>query len=142
MFFCIFAKNFRNIFIKRRNMGKLALYKYVYFLSIVLTFGLTVITISGALAGNVSPKLNMFMTVVGSSKDRSQNLRCINNGHISTFMAMIVIDGLQSVQVKHNHSEGSPLSSYLSIHLTNLCKIGCFVAYSGPLSIKILANSY
>lgn len=65
MFFCIFAKNFRNIFIKRRNMGKLALYKYAYFLSIVLTFGLTVITISGALAGNVSPKLNMFMTVVG-----------------------------------------------------------------------------
>ena len=46
-------------------MGRLALYKFAYFLSIILTFVLAVITVMGTFAGNVSPKLNMFMTAIG-----------------------------------------------------------------------------
>ena len=46
-------------------MGRLALHKFAYFLSIILTFVLAVITVMGTFAGNVSPKLNMFMTAVG-----------------------------------------------------------------------------
>ena len=46
-------------------MGKLALFKFAYFLSIVLTFALAVVTVLGTFAGNVSPKLNMFMTMIG-----------------------------------------------------------------------------
>lgn len=34
-------------------------------MSIVLTFVLTVVTVLGAFAGNISPKLNMFMTALG-----------------------------------------------------------------------------
>lgn len=46
-------------------MGKLALFKFAYFLSIVLTFVLAVVTVLGSFAGNVSPRLNMFMTMIG-----------------------------------------------------------------------------
>lgn len=46
-------------------MGKLALFKFAYFLSIVLTFALAVVTVLGTFAGNVSPKLNIFMTMIG-----------------------------------------------------------------------------
>lgn len=48
-------------------MGKLALIKFAYLISIVLTFGLTVISILGSFAGNVNPKSNMFLTMVGLS---------------------------------------------------------------------------
>lgn len=46
-------------------MGKLALFKFAYFVSIVLTFILTVISVLGAFAGNVHPRSNMFMTGIG-----------------------------------------------------------------------------
>lgn len=46
-------------------MGKLALFKFAYFLSIVFTFVLTVISVLGTFAGNVSPKYNMFITAIG-----------------------------------------------------------------------------
>lgn len=46
-------------------MGKLALFKFAYFVSIVLTFILTVVSILGAFAGNIHPRLNMFMTGLG-----------------------------------------------------------------------------
>lgn len=46
-------------------MGKLALFKFAYFLSIVATFVLVVVTILGAFAGNVSPRDNLFLTSIG-----------------------------------------------------------------------------
>lgn len=46
-------------------MGKRALFKFAYFVSIVLTFILTVLTVLGAFAGNVSPKHNLFITGLG-----------------------------------------------------------------------------
>ncbi|MBQ8360996.1 MAG: endonuclease/exonuclease/phosphatase family protein [Bacteroidaceae bacterium] len=46
-------------------MGKLALYKFAYFISIVLTFILMILTILGAFAGNVNPKYNLFMAGLG-----------------------------------------------------------------------------
>lgn len=46
-------------------MGKLALFKFAYFVSVVLTFILAVITILGAFAGNVNPRYNLFMAGLG-----------------------------------------------------------------------------
>ncbi len=46
-------------------MGKLALYKFAYFVSIILTFILMVVTILGSFAGNVNPKYNLFMAGLG-----------------------------------------------------------------------------
>lgn len=42
-------------------MGKLALFKFAYFMSIVLTFALAVVSILGVFSGNVNPKYNPFM---------------------------------------------------------------------------------
>lgn len=46
-------------------MGKLALRKFGYLLLIIFTFALTIVSISGAFAGTVNPKQNMFLASVG-----------------------------------------------------------------------------
>lgn len=56
---------YKNKLLVISKMGKLALFKFAYFVSIILTFILTVVSILGAFAGNVHPRLNMFMTSIG-----------------------------------------------------------------------------
>lgn len=46
-------------------MGKLALFKFAYFVSVVLTFALMIVSILGGLAGHVHPKQNLFITYLG-----------------------------------------------------------------------------
>lgn len=46
-------------------MGKLALYKFAYLLSVLFTFALAAVTSLAAFASNVNPKANMFITLLG-----------------------------------------------------------------------------
>lgn len=46
-------------------MGKLALFKFAYFVSVVLTFALMIVSILGGFAGHVHPKQNLFVTYLG-----------------------------------------------------------------------------
>lgn len=66
MFFSYICRQFQKYhIIQTFKMGKLALYKFAYFVSIILTFILMVLTILGSFAGNVNPKYNLFMAGLG-----------------------------------------------------------------------------